>query len=176
MKRKAPRAMAGARYRDVLRNFTDEQLRGIGTVAMTFNDAQRSLQELLGPCLRWPAHYEIVASRVNGMEGIAAIIRAAAKNLIRLVAAAFAIIRGLDVSADMAAVDFYFAAKLAGGFLFNAQHFAQFVRQHESDFELHIKVASQLRRAGLSRRSQKSQSPRECHRWQVCGSRKLCRT
>lgn len=104
MKRKSPSRRVGGRYQYVLKNFTERQLAGIGAVAMTFNDAERALHELLGPCLRWPSHYEIVASRINGMDGIAAIIRAAAKNLIRLDAARVEIAMGfwsdLDLSLD----------------------------------------------------------------------------
>lgn len=84
MKRKRPKRHAGFRFGNVLANFSPQQLIGIGSVAMSFNDAERALHELLGPCLRCSSHFEVVASRINGMEGIAAIIRAAAKNLIRL--------------------------------------------------------------------------------------------
>jgi hypothetical protein len=104
MKRKSPSHRAGAHYLPVLANFSPQQLAGIGAVAMTFNDAERALHELLGPCLRWPTHYEIVASRINGMEGIAAIIRMAAKNLIRLDAArvqmAIGFWKDLDLTLD----------------------------------------------------------------------------
>jgi hypothetical protein len=104
LKRKSPDRRVGAYYLPILDNFSAEQLAGIGAVAMTFNDAERALHELLAPCLRCTTHYEIVASRINGMDGIAAIVRAAAKNLIRLDAKRLDVARGLwndlDISLD----------------------------------------------------------------------------
>ena len=104
MKRNSPDKRAGMSFRRLRANFSDEQLQGIGWVAMSFNAAEREFHNLIGPCLRFPSHSEIVASRISGMDGIAAIIRAGAKNLIRLdkarVDAAKKLWRDLDLTLD----------------------------------------------------------------------------
>lgn len=115
MKRKAPSRRAGMHYRAILANFSQQQLAGIGAVAMTFNDAERALHELLAPCLRWPSHFEIFASRINGMDGIAAIIRAAGKNLIRLDAARVQMAIGLWGDLDQSLSAFLEAKRFRDG-------------------------------------------------------------
>jgi hypothetical protein len=102
MRRKVTSFRGGQYYVHTLKSFSRQQLEEIGAVAVTFNDAERALHELLGAALRFPGQYEVVASRINGMDGIAAIIREAAKNLVRLDAArvqqAIGYWRDLDLS------------------------------------------------------------------------------
>ena len=115
MKRKSPPRRAGWRYRDVLANFSEQQLAGIGAVAMTFNEAEQALHELLGPCLRCTTHHEVVASRINGMDGIVAIVRWAAKNLVRLDADRVEVAKGFWKDLDLSLNAFLEAKKFRDG-------------------------------------------------------------
>jgi hypothetical protein len=81
MKRAKPLRQTGAKSLDVLRNFTDDQLIGIGSVAMTYNEAESILHDLMSECIRYPGDpYEIV-SRINGTEGIVKIVSLAAPQM-----------------------------------------------------------------------------------------------
>lgn len=77
MKRKKNRRQSGIRYGDVLKNFTPAQLAGIGAVAMTYNEAEAALHDLVTPCIDFPGDSYEVISRINGTEGLTAIIRSA---------------------------------------------------------------------------------------------------
>jgi hypothetical protein len=79
MKRKKPQ---GTSFRGVIKpigtNFTKDQLASIGAVAMAYNEAEQSLHYLTSRCFRSPFRPEHITSRINGSEGLVAIVREAA--------------------------------------------------------------------------------------------------
>ncbi len=81
MKRSDPLARGGARLALTLSNFSPSQLAGIGSVAMTYNEAEAVLHEFVGLCLGYPGDSVEVTSRINGTEGLVALAVSAGKAL-----------------------------------------------------------------------------------------------
>jgi hypothetical protein len=71
----------GIKSGEVLKNFTTEQLAGIGATAMAYNEAILTLDAIVGQCLGFPGDAHEVTSRINGIDGKFAVIRAAAAQL-----------------------------------------------------------------------------------------------
>jgi hypothetical protein len=84
MKKKVAKGFIGMRAQDALANYSDAQLCGLGSVIVTYNEAERRVKELLAFGLAYHGQGEHFASRINGLEGIAALIKAISKNLLLL--------------------------------------------------------------------------------------------
>lgn len=67
----------GIRYQEARKNFTDEQLACIGELAVTYTEAERGIHELFGCTFRFAGDPHEIASRINGLDGHVAIIKAA---------------------------------------------------------------------------------------------------
>jgi hypothetical protein len=61
-------------------NFTDEQLKYIGAVAMLYNDVEGLVNDLCAVGLHIPIRDEEVTTRINGLEGKYALIKLCAKH------------------------------------------------------------------------------------------------
>jgi len=80
MRRKAPEGKGKtlSRTGDVRSDFTKEQLAGIGAAALVFNTLEDHLESLFASATQIPSWLTAqVSSRINGLEGTVAIIRAA---------------------------------------------------------------------------------------------------
>ena len=69
----------GWRWSDVLANFTDEQLKWLGAVAMAYNDAETWFYRMAEGVIYYPADLHEILSRLNGTEAIPPIVVAAVK-------------------------------------------------------------------------------------------------
>ena len=79
MKRKAPPARSGASYQDIKRDFTTEQLAGIGAICMAFNEVEFLLDTQLYSGLNLPGGIWVdIVTRINGIDGKIALVRKAA--------------------------------------------------------------------------------------------------
>jgi len=79
---KINKQLSGSRTNVVLLNFTAEQLKWLGAVAMAYNDAEMTLHKMFGACIFLPIDTYEISSRINGTEGLAVVIRATAAKLI----------------------------------------------------------------------------------------------
>jgi len=78
MKRRQPTSetLAGASTEDIKKDFSNEQLAGIGAVAMAWNEVEYLLDIMLYSALALPsAHWLDVVTRINGIEGKLEILR-----------------------------------------------------------------------------------------------------
>jgi hypothetical protein len=73
MKRKSE-AKSGGRFGDILQSTSLEQRAWIGAVALAYNDAESALHKLAASCLITGCPPYSIISRINGSEGIIAII------------------------------------------------------------------------------------------------------
>lgn len=78
---KSNKQLSGSRTNIVLLNFTSEQLKWLGAVAMAYNDAETTLHKMFGACMFLPTDTYEISSRIIGTEGLAAVIRATAAKL-----------------------------------------------------------------------------------------------
>lgn len=74
MKSKKPILQTAVKYGDIKKNFTVNQLAWIGAVAMAYNEAEGNLHLLTGSFLGYHGPYLEVTSRINGTEGLIALI------------------------------------------------------------------------------------------------------
>ena len=70
-----PDLAKGARFGRARDNFTREQLAEIGAVAMTYNDVEAGLHRLFGNAVKFRGSYYEISTRINGTEGLIAIIK-----------------------------------------------------------------------------------------------------
>ena len=81
MKRPAPKARSGGSYQDIKKDFTAGQLAGIGAVAMAFNEAEFLLDCQIYSGLNLSGGiWTEVTSRINGIDGKMAIVKAAVED------------------------------------------------------------------------------------------------
>ncbi len=80
MKRKSE-AKVGARFGDILQATSIDQRAWIGAVALAYNDAEFALHRLTGACLITAMSTYSITSRINGTEGLIAIIRESVKGM-----------------------------------------------------------------------------------------------
>jgi hypothetical protein len=73
MKRKSE-VGSGSRLGDILTATSVEQRAWIGAVVLAYNDAEGALHRLTGACLGLDASNNSVTSRINGTDGLVAII------------------------------------------------------------------------------------------------------
>jgi hypothetical protein len=74
MKRK-PEYKVSARFGDILKSTTVEQRAWIGAVALAYNETEEALHRLAGACLQYAGSSLAVTSRINGTDGLVAIIQ-----------------------------------------------------------------------------------------------------
>lgn len=56
--------------------FSSAQLTQIGAVAMTYNDAEQELHNIVSTCIHYDGNAREITSRINGIDGIIAIVKA----------------------------------------------------------------------------------------------------
>lgn len=64
----------GWRYTETLHNFSDEQLKWLGAVAVTYNDAETWFYRMAEGVIYYPANTHEILSRINGTDGIPPIV------------------------------------------------------------------------------------------------------
>lgn len=72
---------SGARFGDILEATSIEQRAWIGAVVLAYNDAESALHRLAGACLQYAGPYYSVTSRINGTDGLIAIIQEAVASI-----------------------------------------------------------------------------------------------
>jgi hypothetical protein len=92
MKRKSA-TRSGARLGNILEATTLEQRAWIGAVALAYNDAEHVLHRVVGACLEYAGPFYSVTSRINGTDGLIALVHesAAAMGLSQHVAKIFSV-------------------------------------------------------------------------------------
>ncbi|MGO9547186.1 MAG: hypothetical protein ACLPPF_20630 [Rhodomicrobium sp.] len=81
MKTKLNGPRSGLRKADILQAFSEKQLMWIGAVAMAYNDAEQEVHHAFGESLWFPANPKEISGRINGIDGLCGLIKAAAQSL-----------------------------------------------------------------------------------------------
>lgn len=74
MKKKLSGPFSGGRIGTLFDSMSERQLALVGACALTFNELQEAQHWTFGGCINFPGPFSMVSSRINGSDGIVALI------------------------------------------------------------------------------------------------------